>query len=124
MIFLFQVFIDELDAIAPARKDGGEELSQRMIATLLNLMDGISRTDRVLVIAASNRPDSIEPALRRPGRLDREIEIGSVRVLFFAIHSFASLTFPGVLFIRSARFKIEKENFSLTKFLASEICFQ
>ncbi|GAA0186000.1 primary active transporter [Lithospermum erythrorhizon] len=70
------VFIDELDAIAPARKDGGEELSQRMVATLLNVMDGISKTDGVLVIAATNRPDSIEPALRRPGRLDREIEIG------------------------------------------------
>ncbi|KAM5579130.1 calmodulin-interacting protein 111-like [Rosa sericea] len=70
------VFIDELDAIAPARKEGGEELSLRMVATLLNLMDGISTTERVLVIAATNRPDSIEPALRRPGRLDREIEIG------------------------------------------------
>ncbi|XP_065881265.1 calmodulin-interacting protein 111 isoform X2 [Euphorbia lathyris] len=70
------VFIDELDAIAPARKDGGEELSQRMVATLLNLMDGISRTDGLLVIAATNRLESIEPALRRPGRLDREIEIG------------------------------------------------
>ncbi|XP_038718921.1 calmodulin-interacting protein 111-like isoform X2 [Tripterygium wilfordii] len=70
------VFIDELDAIAPSRKDGGEELSQRMVATLLNLMDGVSRDDGVLVVAATNRPDSIEPALRRPGRLDREIEIG------------------------------------------------
>ncbi|KFK34909.1 hypothetical protein AALP_AA5G209400 [Arabis alpina] len=70
------VFIDDLDAIAPARKEGGEELSQRMVATLLNLMDGISRNDGVVVIAATNRPDSIEPALRRPGRLDREIEIG------------------------------------------------
>ncbi|XWS38775.1 hypothetical protein CRYUN_Cryun19dG0159200 [Craigia yunnanensis] len=70
------VFIDELDAIAPARKEGGEQLSQRMVATLLNLMDGISRTDGVVVIAATNRPDSIEPALRRPGRLGRELEIG------------------------------------------------
>ncbi|XVE57409.1 hypothetical protein DITRI_Ditri04bG0088600 [Diplodiscus trichospermus] len=70
------VFIDELDAIAPARKGGGEQLSQRMVATLLNLMDGISRNDGVLVIAATNRPDSIEPALRRPGRLGRELEIG------------------------------------------------
>ncbi|XP_020540500.1 calmodulin-interacting protein 111 isoform X3 [Jatropha curcas] len=68
------VFIDELDAIAPARKDGGEELSQRMVATLLNLMDG-NRSDGLLIIAATNRPDSIEPALRQPGRLDREIEI-------------------------------------------------
>ncbi|CAH8360494.1 unnamed protein product [Eruca vesicaria subsp. sativa] len=70
------VFIDDLDAIAPAREEGGEELSQRMVATLLNLMDGISRSDGVVVIAATNRPNSIEPALRRPGRLDREIEIG------------------------------------------------
>ncbi|KAJ4822841.1 hypothetical protein Tsubulata_026095 [Turnera subulata] len=70
------VFIDDLDAIAPARRYGSEELSQRMVATLLNLMDGICQTEGVLVIAATNRPDSIEPALRRPGRLDREIEIG------------------------------------------------
>nr|GMC90270.1 calmodulin-interacting protein 111 isoform X1 [Ipomoea batatas] len=70
------VFIDEVDAIAPVRKDGGDELSQRMVATLLSLMDGISRTDGLLVIAATNRPDSVEPALRRPGRFDREIEIG------------------------------------------------
>ncbi|KAI3525882.1 hypothetical protein L1887_05013 [Cichorium endivia] len=70
------VFIDELDAIAPSRKEGGEELSERIVATLLNLMDGISRNEGLLVIAATNRPDSIEPALRRPGRLDREIEIG------------------------------------------------
>uniref|UniRef100_A0A0R0EXN2 AAA+ ATPase domain-containing protein n=1 Tax=Glycine max TaxID=3847 RepID=A0A0R0EXN2_SOYBN len=70
------VFIDELDAIAPARKDGGEELSQRLVATLLNLMDGISRSEGLLVIAATNRPDHIEPALRRPGRFDKEIEIG------------------------------------------------
>ncbi|XP_042497546.1 calmodulin-interacting protein 111-like [Macadamia integrifolia] len=73
---LAKVFIDELDAIAPARKDGGEELSQRIVATLLNLMDGINRTAGILIIAATNRPDSIDPALRRPGRLDREIEIG------------------------------------------------
>ncbi|KAK8473378.1 hypothetical protein PHAVU_001G119600 [Phaseolus vulgaris] len=70
------VFIDELDAIAPARKEGGEELSQRLVATLLNMMDGISRTEGLLVIAATNRPDHIEPALRRPGRFDKEIEIG------------------------------------------------
>lgn len=78
MEFLLQVFIDELDAIAPARKDGGDELSQRMVATLLNLMDGISRTEGLLVIAATNRPDNIEPALRRPGRFDKEIEIGKL----------------------------------------------
>ncbi|XP_074353693.1 calmodulin-interacting protein 111 isoform X1 [Apium graveolens] len=70
------VFIDELDAIAPARKDGSEELSQRMVATLLNLMDGIISVEGLLVIAATNRPDSIEPALRRPGRFDIEIDMG------------------------------------------------
>ncbi|KAJ6798888.1 calmodulin-interacting protein 111 [Iris pallida] len=70
------IFIDELDAIAPTRKDGGEELSLRLVATLLKLMDEISKNDRILVIAATNRPDSIDPAMRRPGRLDREIEIG------------------------------------------------
>eukprot|EP01018_Ginkgo_biloba_P016819 Gb_01408 [translate_table: standard] len=70
------VFIDELDAIAPARKDGSEELSQRMVAALLALIDGVNNHHRVLVIAATNRPESIDPALRRPGRLDREIEIG------------------------------------------------
>lgn len=74
---LTQVFIDELDAIAPARKDGGEELSHRMVGTLLTLMDGINGTGRLLVIAATNRPESIEPALRRPGRFEREIEIGT-----------------------------------------------
>ncbi|KAK4485635.1 hypothetical protein RD792_008278 [Penstemon davidsonii] len=70
------VFIDELDAIAPARKDGGDGLSQRMVATLLTLMDGISSTDGIVIIAATNQPDSIDPALRRCGRLERVIEIG------------------------------------------------
>ncbi|EPS70827.1 hypothetical protein M569_03930, partial [Genlisea aurea] len=70
------VFIDKLDALAPARKDGGDELSRRIVATLLNLLDGIHRSDGILVIGATNRPDSIDPALRRPGRFDREIEIG------------------------------------------------
>ncbi|CAI9782874.1 unnamed protein product [Fraxinus pennsylvanica] len=70
------VFIDELHAIAPARNDGGEELSHRMVAALLDLMDGINRTDGIFIIAATNQPDRIDPALRRPGRLDKEIEIG------------------------------------------------
>lgn len=67
-----------MDAIAPTRKDGGEELSLRMVATLLKLMDEIKRDENILVIAATNRPDSIDPAMRRPGRLDRELEIGIV----------------------------------------------
>ncbi|KAL6969747.1 hypothetical protein U1Q18_029457 [Sarracenia purpurea var. burkii] len=76
------IFIDELDAIAPARRDGGEELSQRMVAALLTLMDGICRTDGLLVTSATNRPDSIEPALRRPGRFDKEIEIGDRKYFY------------------------------------------
>ncbi len=63
-----KVVIDEVDAIAPERKDGSEELAQRIVGTLLK---------RVLVIAATNRPDALDPALRRPGRFDRELEIGN-----------------------------------------------
>lgn len=70
------IFIDELDAIAPARKDGGEALSLRMVATLLKLMDEIGHNDRVILIAATNRRESIDRALLRPGRFDQEIEIG------------------------------------------------
>ena len=76
-----QVFIDELDAIAPARKEGGEGLSSRIVATLLELMDGIIGCDGILVIAATNRPESIDPALRRPGRLDKEIEISKDKLI-------------------------------------------
>ncbi|KAG6548025.1 hypothetical protein Mapa_010459 [Marchantia paleacea] len=72
------VFIDELDAIVPERKEGGEELGQRLVAALLTVMDGGAEDTLkgVLVIAATNRIDSIDPALRRPGRFDLEIEIG------------------------------------------------
>uniref|UniRef100_J3N6W3 AAA+ ATPase domain-containing protein n=2 Tax=Oryza brachyantha TaxID=4533 RepID=J3N6W3_ORYBR len=70
------IFIDELDAIAPERKDGSEELSIRIVATLLKLIDDMKHSDRVLVIAATNRLDSIDPALKRPERLNRKIEIG------------------------------------------------
>lgn len=69
------VVIDEVDAIAPERKDGSEELAQRMVGALLKLMDE-GGNKRVLVIAATNRPDTIDPALRRPGRFDKEVEIG------------------------------------------------
>lgn len=64
-----------MDAIAPARKEGSEELAQRMVGALLKLMDE-GGNKRVLVIAATNRPDTLDPALRRPGRFDKEIEIG------------------------------------------------
>ncbi|KAG9455074.1 hypothetical protein H6P81_007978 [Aristolochia fimbriata] len=69
------VFIDELDAVAPLRKDGGESLSHRMVVTLLSLMDE-AKTSNLLIIGATNRLDNIDSALRRHGRFDREFEIG------------------------------------------------
>ncbi|RNJ75488.1 MAG: AAA family ATPase [Nitrosopumilus sp. H13] len=70
------VFIDEIDSIAPKRDEVSGEVEKRIVSQLLTLMDGIKSRGKVVVIAATNRPDSIDPALRRPGRLDREIEIG------------------------------------------------
>jgi transitional endoplasmic reticulum ATPase len=69
------LFIDEIDSIAPKREDAGGEVERRVVAQLLSLMDGLEERGRVVVLAATNRPDSIDPALRRPGRFDREIEI-------------------------------------------------
>ncbi|AGE70784.1 ATP-dependent Zn protease [Sulfolobus acidocaldarius N8] len=69
------IFIDEIDAIAPKREDVTGEVEKRVVAQLLTLMDGIKGRGRVIVIGATNRPDAIDPALRRPGRFDREIEI-------------------------------------------------
>ncbi|MCE5296066.1 MAG: CDC48 family AAA ATPase [Euryarchaeota archaeon] len=70
------LFIDEIDSIAPKREEVSGELERRVVAQLLTLMDGMSGRGQVIVIAATNREDSIDPALRRPGRFDREIEIG------------------------------------------------
>ena len=70
------VFIDEIDSIAPNRNDVNGEVERRVVAQLLTLMDGLSGRGDVIVIAATNREESIDPALRRPGRFDREIEIG------------------------------------------------
>ncbi len=70
------VFIDEIDSIAPKRDEVTGELEKRIVSQLLTLMDGMKSRGKVVVIAATNRPDSIDPALRRPGRFDREIEIG------------------------------------------------
>lgn len=70
------IFIDEIDAIAPSREEVQGELEKRIVSQLLTLMDGLESRGEVVVIAATNRPDSIDPALRRPGRFDREIEIG------------------------------------------------
>ncbi|MEK6877559.1 MAG: CDC48 family AAA ATPase [Thermoproteota archaeon] len=70
------IFIDEIDSIAPKREEVTGEVEKRIVSQLLTLMDGIKSRGKVVVIAATNRPDSIDPALRRPGRFDREIEIG------------------------------------------------
>ncbi len=70
------IFIDEIDAIAPKRGEVTGEVEKRVVSQLLTIMDGLKARGNVIVIAATNRPDSIDPALRRPGRFDREIEIG------------------------------------------------
>lgn len=71
------VFIDEIDSLAPNRaNDDSGEVESRVVATLLTLMDGMGASGRVVVIGATNRPNSVDPALRRPGRFDQEVEIG------------------------------------------------
>jgi len=70
------IFIDEIDSIAPKREEVTGEVEKRIVSQLLTLMDGMKSRGKVVVIAATNRPDSIDPAIRRPGRFDREIEIG------------------------------------------------
>ena len=71
------IFIDELDSIAPKRDEVQGEVERRVVAQLLTLMDGLTSRGNVIVIAATNREDAVDPALRRPGRFDREIEIGA-----------------------------------------------
>jgi transitional endoplasmic reticulum ATPase len=70
------IFVDELDSIAPKREEVHGEVERRVVAQLLTLMDGMGGRGQVIVIGATNREDAIDPALRRPGRFDREIEIG------------------------------------------------
>jgi transitional endoplasmic reticulum ATPase len=70
------VFIDEIDAIAPKREEVSGEVERRIVAQLLTLMDGLKTRGQVVVIGATNRPDALDTALRRPGRFDREVEIG------------------------------------------------
>ncbi|MEM0060839.1 MAG: CDC48 family AAA ATPase [Fervidicoccaceae archaeon] len=70
------IFIDEIDSIAPKREEVTGEVERRVVAQLLTLMDGLKERGRVVVIGATNRPNAVDPALRRPGRFDREIEIG------------------------------------------------
>ena len=82
------IFIDEIDAIAPKREEAYGDVEKRVVAQLLALMDGLTDRGNVIVLGATNRPDSVDPALRRPGRFDREFEIsvpnedGRLEVLF------------------------------------------
>ena len=70
------IFIDEIDSIAPKREEVSGDVEKRIVSQLLTLMDGISSRGKLVVIGATNRPNALDPALRRPGRFDREIEIG------------------------------------------------
>ena len=70
------IFIDEIDAIAPKREEVSGEVERRVVSQILTLMDGLKSRGKVIVIAATNRPNALDPALRRPGRFDREVEIG------------------------------------------------
>ncbi|MGB8218287.1 MAG: CDC48 family AAA ATPase [Candidatus Methanoperedens sp.] len=85
------IFIDELDSIAPKREEVTGEVERRVVAQLLTMMDGLEERGQVVVIGATNRIDAIDPALRRPGRFDREIEIGvpdkHERIEIFQIHT-------------------------------------
>ena len=83
------IFIDEIDSIAPKRDKAGGEVERRIVSQLLTLMDGIKPTSNVVVIAATNRPNVIDPALRRFGRFDRELDIGGC---IYSTHS--SYTHP------------------------------
>jgi transitional endoplasmic reticulum ATPase len=70
------IFIDEIDSIAPKREEVSGDVEKRVVSQLLTLMDGIEARGKLVVIGATNRPNAVDPALRRPGRFDREIEIG------------------------------------------------
>ena len=85
------IFLDEIDSIAPKRENAAGDVERRVVAQLLTLMDGLKQRENVIVIAATNLPNSIDPALRRPGRFDREIEINipdrGERLHILEIHS-------------------------------------
>ena len=94
------LFIDEIDAVAPKRADVAGEVEKRVVAQLLSLMDGFVSRGQVIVIGATNIPEVLDPALRRPGRFDREIEIGvpnaQARLQILKIHSRAMPLGPDV----------------------------
>jgi transitional endoplasmic reticulum ATPase len=94
------LFIDEIDAVAPKRAEVAGEVEKRVVAQLLSLMDGFVARGQVIVIGATNIPEVLDPALRRPGRFDREIEIGvpntQARLQILKIHSRAMPLAPDV----------------------------
>ena len=94
------LFIDEIDAVAPKRAEVAGEVEKRVVAQLLSLMDGFVSRGQVIVIGATNIPEVLDPALRRPGRFDREIEIGvpntQARLQILKIHSRAMPLGPDV----------------------------
>jgi transitional endoplasmic reticulum ATPase len=85
------IFIDEIDALAPRREEAFGDVEKRVVGQLLALMDGVSERGDVVVIGATNRPESIDPALRRPGRFDREVQVGvpnaAARLEILQIHT-------------------------------------
>jgi len=95
------IFIDEIDAIASKREESKGEVERRVVAQLLALMDGLKTRGKVVVIAATNIPNSLDPALRRPGRFDRELEIGvpqkEGRLNILKIHT-RNMPFEGTLY--------------------------
>ena len=94
------LFIDEIDAVAPKRAEVSGEVEKRVVAQLLSLMDGFVARGQVIVIGATNIPEVLDPALRRPGRFDREIEIGvpntQARLQILKIHTRAMPLAPDV----------------------------
>jgi len=107
------IFIDEIDAIAPKREETNGEVERRVVSQLLTMMDGLQSRGKVVVIGATNRPNSLDPALRRPGRFDREIEVGVPdkhgRLAILKIHSRNMPIVPQI-----KKIHIEKEISDLT----------
>lgn len=91
------LFLDELDSLCPKRTSSSAP-ENRLVAQLLTLMDGMNQSDRFLIVGATNRPDSLDPALRRPGRFDREVWIYSIKLQINVNMFFEKLNF--LFFVR------------------------
>ncbi len=101
------IFIDEIDSIAPKREDSPGEVERRVVSQLLTMMDGLQSRGKVVIIGATNRPNSIDPALRRPGRFDREVEIrapdkhGRLQVLKIHTRNMPLIAPPKISYIKN-----------------------